>query len=113
MPGLLQSPHQPAVAELPLTVRRREELPWFLGLRVRCLSSDVEGANCGPDRAPRPVNSRAAGRTGKTREQLLPDAEAADDALIAAEILALEVVEQAAASADHLHEPKAGVIVLR
>ena len=46
-------------------------------------------------------------------KSLLADAESRDDALVTIKVLALEVVQQPAAFADHLDQSEARVIVLR
>src|SRR5437016_4873910 len=59
------------------------------------------------------ASARPTPRRAKARPTLLTDAELVDDRAIAIEIGLLEIVEEAAAPADELHQAAAAVVVLR
>src|SRR5438309_2292443 len=56
-----------------------------------------------------------SGRSGRSirRAELLPDAEALDQPVIALRAFGLQIVEQAPAAPDELQEAAAGVVILR
>src|SRR5436190_8122436 len=77
--------------------------------RRRCGRSATWGAfekNAVPKRRPRRIPAPRSGSALATQAQLL------DQALVALDVLALEVIEQAAAAVDHHQQAAAAVVVL-
>src|SRR5690606_32158480 len=60
-----------------------------------------------------PRNRGVAPRGAGSRQSSLTDAERRDDLAVPLDVVAAQVVEQAAALADQLQEPAAGVVILR
>ena len=83
-------------------------VPWFSSLSLfRCRGGELR-PRVRADNALRSCAFRAMNEaSGMASESLLADAEPGDNALVTFKILALQVVEQAAAFADHLDETEA------